>query len=326
MHVAAGDGRVVDVVVMAVVVRVVVDVLERLVGVLVRVLAAEHERHAPGRHERGHHGDRPDRLAEGGPGHEHADERRGREHELSACRPELAGTRHPQRDRRAVPQRTDRERGQCRPHRWGAGDHEADDQVRRPGHDALGEGDVARREPVDRGGDAVVHGPAQARRGDEHGTPAHVGSAAPPHHHRRSEDQHRAADHAAAEVLVEEHRGHERGEHEFEVEQQRGRGGVHRTEAGGQEHRSHGAAQDHRRGERRRIGAQGGCGGPVPHHHGSHRDRRSHVEQAGEHDGVQITRETGGRRRRRAEQHRCGAAPQDPEPNVVHAATVSYFA
>ena len=87
---------------MVVVVLVLVDVLDAPHGVGVLMVRADDEDHA----ERGDrrrdqllHGRR---VAEHHPGNDDADERSGREDQLTACCSDVTGPGHPQGDRRAV--------------------------------------------------------------------------------------------------------------------------------------------------------------------------------------------------------------------------------
>jgi len=115
MGVADTLGRIVVLVVG--VVFMLVRVLHREMPVLVLMARSEYERHAP---EREDHGDELigfDRLSQQRPGNEGTNEGRSGEDELSTSCAQVMRTADPQRDRRAVAHRPERQGAQRYPHR-----------------------------------------------------------------------------------------------------------------------------------------------------------------------------------------------------------------
>lgn len=189
------------------------------------------------------------RFAQHEPSDHRAYERCRSEHQLTASGPEFASTRHPQRDRRSVSERTDDECPQHRTQRWRRGEYQPDTQVRPTSKHTFDERDVARRELVECGGGTVVDSPTQARCSDQQSAPAEVGLT-------RSGEDHAADDHESGadqnmppEMLAKQQARYQRGEDQFEIEQERRRGGGDQAETHRQQHRPDGAAEHDREGE-----------------------------------------------------------------------------
>jgi hypothetical protein len=101
---------VMDVIVVSVVVGVFVVVFDRLVRMVVGVVAVQHEADADRGDQEGQNLAGGDGLGEDGPGDYSSDERRGGEHELTSGGAEVACAGDPERDGGAVAERADDER------------------------------------------------------------------------------------------------------------------------------------------------------------------------------------------------------------------------
>ncbi len=137
------------VIVVTVVVAVFVVVVDRLVAMLMLMVAAQHEAHSDGGDQQGDDFAGGDAIGEHRPGDDRSDERCGREHKLTSCCAEITSAGYPKRDRHSVPERADDECCQQRPACRRAGQGEADREVRSAGDDALHQRDVRRGESIE---------------------------------------------------------------------------------------------------------------------------------------------------------------------------------
>ena len=200
---------------MSVVMNVFVVVFQRLVGVFVRVSTTQNEAHANRSNEQRRDLSTGDRIGEHGPRHDRADEGRCREDELSASCAEITGARDPQRDRRAIPKSTDKERAKDRPSGGRTTECQTNGQIRATGDDSLDERDVRWCQLVEVGGNAVVNSPTEASASNQQRTPAQIGTARPPKHDTGDEDHDRARHHARTDVFAEDEVREQRGEHKL---------------------------------------------------------------------------------------------------------------
>ena len=198
-----------------------------------------------------------------------------------------------------------------RTHRRRRRDDQADRQVGDAGHHALDHGDVVRRELVELGRDAVVHGPAHARADDEEGAEAQLGRRRPRQHGAAGDHERGAGGHPRADVLVEHGRRQEHGGDQLEVEEQRGGGCGGAGESRGEQHRRDRAADDDGHGQPTAASPQRPDRGRAAQRCGQHGEGGADVEQAAEGEGVHLARELRRRRRRRAEQDRRDHATDD---------------
>ena len=177
--VAADDGNLVHVVVVSVGVVVLVVVVGRHVRVRVLVVAAQNEGHARYGHQHREHLLPEYRLGEYSPGHDCPDERGCCEHQLTASGADVARTRNPQRDRRAITDRTDSERRQHSPTRRPSIERQADDEVDAARNNALGQRDVHGRQLVQFRCHIVVDCPAETCACDKQCASSKLSTAGP---------------------------------------------------------------------------------------------------------------------------------------------------
>lgn len=107
--VPAGQAACVHMIVMGVAMHVLM-IVRRCRMAVHMVMVAPHDERLPGRADQeGHQLVPGHRVPEHRPRHPHPEERCSGEHQLSACRAEFAGPRHPQRDRQPITDCTDGE-------------------------------------------------------------------------------------------------------------------------------------------------------------------------------------------------------------------------
>jgi hypothetical protein len=169
-------------------------------------------------------------------------------------------------------------------------------------------------------GQVVVDPPAQAGRRDQQAAPVDSGPPLPGQEHGAGEDRERPGEEPAVHVLSEQQPGDPHGRQGFEVQEQRGAGGVGAGEAEHQQQRPDGAAdQDHQRQPRQVAAAQRSLGrreGGARRADRGEADAGAEVEQAGHHPRIDLAEQQLGEGRAGAEQE--GGEERERDAGAVH--------